>query len=78
MSKKKDPVICRYLLYTRSDRTQAYGLDVENNGKDARFYVNGNTVMASAEDEAAVLKALTALDIAFGNLILHTQTREDN
>lgn len=70
-------VKARYLMYTEDDRSKAYRLDVENDGKDggARFWVNGEPVEPSERVAAAVLMALTALDTSFGALMME---RQDN
>jgi hypothetical protein len=69
--------LCRYLLYDNPERTQAWRLDVENDGKAARFYVNGEAVSVPRENEVAVLQALSALDTAFGDLMLASDRIED-
>lgn len=64
-------VKARYLMYTEDDRTKAYRLDVDNDGKVAQFWINGKPITdVDPSVTAAVLMALTALDTAFGALMI--------
>lgn len=71
-------VKARYLMYTEEDRTKAYRLDVENDGKVAQFWINGQPCEELPKDVTdAVLLALTTLDTTFGALMIANKEAKD-
>ncbi len=69
--KRTDKAISRYFMYDNEERTKAWRLDTKNDGDAAEFWVNGEPIgEVDPEITNAVLKALTALDLAFGALMI--------
>jgi len=74
---KQEVIHNRYIMYTETDRSKGYRLDISNyGGKRVVFRVNGRITTAPEEVCTALLQADSAMQTAVGEFMIASNARE--